>query len=828
MEAPGVSTPGWPQGRRGRNPGVDVAIDEVLRPSLLAVALAYALTLLVSPAASSAAEPPNGNDPCSSAGRNTCGTLGVGSYEESRYGIRWFGDFHGAVPGEAHTFCIDFRHWYASPDYRYREQPGGLRNRDGEAVPLVRQRRLAYAIWTYGRSAKPHQQAAVALYVHTLVGDARPGEADPSVLGPAAAAVYRRVARDAARYHGPYRIEARFAGDLASGREATATVRILSGRGYAVPGVRLAVAARGATGAARELRTNAKGVARVSLTPSGAGPVRLSVEARTLASTLPRIFRPTTAAAAPNGQRLAAPASQTVSAAVRAVAKRPVDVATVGAPPPVSVGRATSDRIAIRGAAPSRRSKVEVRIHGPFPSVDAIRCIGTPAWRRTFTAKGPGVFRTPSARLERVGWYAYVEVVPGDRSHAGSTTRCASPAKRFRVEARPRVRTVISSRQVRPGTAVFDRVRVDGLAGQGATVHAALYGPFATRRAISCAGTPIWTGSFAAAGDGEHRTASVTLSRPGFYTYREWIPATGFVRATRTRCGEEAETTIVRAQPAVTTVVSAEVVRPGVRIFDRIRVSGLGRSSAAIAVELFGPFASRSAMQCDGTPYWSGRVTARGDGELSSPGAVVAAAGFYTYRERLLGSDAVTGLTTECALASETALAAPRILTGRGDNARRTPARRAGADGPARVRLAAVGIDAPVAPVEIDVAGGALGAPPDVSSAAWWRDGAAPGSRSGAILITGHVDLAREGRGAFFALRRARPGARVQVESADGRTFAYRVVSIRSHRKEALPTSVYSRRGPPRLVLVTCGGPFDANAGRYRDNVVVTAVPLGH
>ncbi len=33
------------------------------------------------------------------------------------------------------------------------------------------------------------------------------------------------------------------------------------------------------------------------------------------------------------------------------------------------------------------------------------------------------------------------------------------------------------------------------------------------------------------------------------------------------------------------------------------------------------------------------------------------------------------------------------------------------------------------------------------------------------------------------------------------------------------------RRGRPRLVLVTCGGPFDRVAGHYRDNVVLTAVP---
>jgi len=27
-------------------------------------------------------------------------------------------------------------------------------------------------------------------------------------------------------------------------------------------------------------------------------------------------------------------------------------------------------------------------------------------------------------------------------------------------------------------------------------------------------------------------------------------------------------------------------------------------------------------------------------------------------------------------------------------------------------------------------------------------------------------------------------------------------------------------------VLVTCGGPFDATGGHYRDNIVVTAVPV--
>jgi hypothetical protein len=64
------------------------------------------------------------------------------------------------------------------------------------------------------------------------------------------------------------------------------------------------------------------------------------------------------------------------------------------------------------------------------------------------------------------------------------------------------------------------------------------------------------------------------------------------------------------------------------------------------------------------------------------------------------------------------------------------------------------------------------------------------------------------------------------VTTAAGRTFTYRVVTVRDYLKRDLPTSVYSLRGRPRLVLVTCGGPFIASKGHYRDNVVLVAVPV--
>ena len=113
----------------------------------------------------------------SHAGRNVCGTLGVGYYKQYRYGIRWFGDFRGAVPGVAHTFCIDLGFWYPSAKYRYEAQPAStLRSRNGRPVSSEDRAKMTYAAWTFGRSTDADQQAAVMLYVHSLMHDARPGE----------------------------------------------------------------------------------------------------------------------------------------------------------------------------------------------------------------------------------------------------------------------------------------------------------------------------------------------------------------------------------------------------------------------------------------------------------------------------------------------------------------------------------------------------------------------------------------------------------------------------------------------------------------------------
>jgi hypothetical protein len=906
---------------------------------LLAV-LVTVISVLSLASTSLAAEPPNPNDPCVSGGQDTCGTTGVGYYKDYRYGTRWFGDYAGVVPGKSHTFCIDLRFWYPSRTDAYRELAigtVGLRNRAGQVVSARMQQEIAYAIWNAGQSSDPDRQAAVMLYLHSRMGDAAPGEIDPTALGPTVTSLYGAIARAAARFHGPYRIVASLPSSTV-GERVTATIRVLSASGTAVPGVPLTLTSTGATGVPGKVTTDAKGVASVPLTSSTADGVTLAVRTGTLASTLPRVYAASKHPAAANAQRIAVADTQTLAATFTAdVSKSRIAVATEATPAQVALGAASRDKVHITGALPSWKGSVQISAFGPFATADDATCDGTPVVTSTYDASGPLTFLSAPATFTAPGWYAYQETVPGDDDTIGLTTECGEASEMVQVQVVPTLGTTVSSPVVAPGTAISDHVAVAGLAGQQVTIIASLFGPFPTPAAIVCDGAPAWSGTLTAAADGTYDTDLVELSEAGYYTYQESIAASDLVKGVTTSCSDTAETTVatgtpalvtqvssqdsapgdsvsdtvavsgigvlelpvqvqlygpypsvaavdcsgtpfwtgtftakgdgeyvtpdvkvgvagyyvyhesiaagqassaaqtacadteettfVHATPAVETLVSNAVVRPGSSITDRIKVTGLGTTEATIGVELFGPFASRAAVQCGGTPVYSGKLTTEGDGVITSAGVKLASVGFYTFREKIVGSPLVEAVTTDCADVAETSLAAPLIITGRGDVATETRVAAGAGAVPKRVRIASRAIDAPVAPVGIDIKHGVLGVPEDIERTGWWKDGQAPGATTGSILIAGHVDSAKAGAGAFFHLVEARRGDIVEVTAADGKTFRYRVTSTRRMLKADLPLDVWSQTGPARLMLVTCGGPFDSSIGRYRDNIVVTAVP---
>lgn len=146
--------------------------------------------------------------------------------------------------------------------------------------------------------------------------------------------------------------------------------------------------------------------------------------------------------------------------------------------------------------------------------------------------------------------------------------------------------------------------------------------------------------------------------------------------------------------------------------------------------------------------------------------------------------------------------------------------------GPAPVRLEvpALGVDTAVDPVGVEP-DGQMTIPAEVDRVGWYRFGPAPGD-AGSAVIAGHVDDREQGLGAMAPLREAEVGAEIVVTEAAGTAQRWQVVSRELIQKQVLPLDrLFARDGPPRLTLITCGGPFLPEFASYRDNVVVVAEP---
>jgi len=141
---------------------------------------------------------------------------------------------------------------------------------------------------------------------------------------------------------------------------------------------------------------------------------------------------------------------------------------------------------------------------------------------------------------------------------------------------------------------------------------------------------------------------------------------------------------------------------------------------------------------------------------------------------------------------------------------------------PRRLQLAAAGVDAAVVPVGVGP-GRQLAVPGDVRLLGWWSSGPLPGSPAGTVVIDGHVDD-RGGPGALFRLARTPVGAALVLQTPAG-VLRYVVQARRLYGKDQLPGDLFTAAGRPRLVLITCGGPFDRASGHYQDNVVLYALP---
>ncbi len=124
--------------------------------------------------------------------------------------------------------------------------------------------------------------------------------------------------------------------------------------------------------------------------------------------------------------------------------------------------------------------------------------------------------------------------------------------------------------------------------------------------------------------------------------------------------------------------------------------------------------------------------------------------------------------------------------------------------------------------VNLDVVGGALQVPERWGDVGWWQGGPRPGDPGSAVLV-GHVD-SPTGPAVFYGLSSLKEGDVVKVERADSTVATFQIFSSVLYPRSEFPSSeVYRQQGRTVLQLVTCGGSYDSEAGRYDGNLVVSA-----
>ncbi len=115
---------------------------------------------------------------------------------------------------------------------------------------------------------------------------------------------------------------------------------------------------------------------------------------------------------------------------------------------------------------------------------------------------------------------------------------------------------------------------------------------------------------------------------------------------------------------------------------------------------------------------------------------------------------------------------------------------------------------------------------PDETEIGWYRYGATAG-RPGATVLAAHVSW-NNTTGPFFRLGTVEPGDQIEVTLDDGDVRAYEVIERTMYDKNELPRErIWRNTGSETLVLITCGGDFNPEIRRYRQNIVVYAVPVG-
>ncbi|MEH0638681.1 class F sortase [Streptomyces bottropensis] len=141
---------------------------------------------------------------------------------------------------------------------------------------------------------------------------------------------------------------------------------------------------------------------------------------------------------------------------------------------------------------------------------------------------------------------------------------------------------------------------------------------------------------------------------------------------------------------------------------------------------------------------------------------------------------------------------------------------------PVRLRIPAIGVDAPMTELSLDETGALRAPSPDMPGYAGWYGAGTPPGSAGTAVTAGHVDTP-QGPGVFYHLGALAKGNTIEIIRSDRQTAVFTVDAVELYDKKAFPDEkVYGSSRRSELRVITCGGPYAEETG-YQGNVVVFA-----
>ena len=139
-----------------------------------------------------------------------------------------------------------------------------------------------------------------------------------------------------------------------------------------------------------------------------------------------------------------------------------------------------------------------------------------------------------------------------------------------------------------------------------------------------------------------------------------------------------------------------------------------------------------------------------------------------------------------------------------------------------RLRIASIGVDAPLVYLNINAQGN-MDVPTDPELVAWYDFTAKPGLGTGNAVFSGHVDYHNYGPAVFWDLKNVAQGDVVEVQLRDGVVLKYEVTATADIPVAELDMAeVLASTTDESITLITCTGDFVG--GEYLDRHIVRAV----